>query len=157
MQLETKAESEGKVLSVNISEKKGEKKKNVGVCRLVKGWGITEDAHSGDWHRQISLLSKKSIEKIREKGLPVNYGDFAENISIEGLEPYLLPVGTKLAIGEKAVIRITQVGKECHERCNIFYQVGDCVMPREGVFAEVLEEGEVKVGDAVKPIPGLSP
>ncbi|MDO8721116.1 MAG: MOSC domain-containing protein [Syntrophales bacterium] len=157
MQLETKAEGEGKVLSVNISEKKGTKKKNAGVCRLVKGWGIAEDAHSGNWHRQISLLSKKSIEKIREKGLPVNYGDFAENISIEGLEPYLLPVGTKLAIGEKVVIRITQIGKECHERCAIFYQVGDCVMPREGVFAEVLEEGDVKVGDAIKTIPGLSP
>ena len=157
MLLETKAESEGKVLSVNISEKKGEKKKNVGVCRLVKDCGIAEDAHSGNWHRQISLLSKKSIEKIREKGLPVNYGDFAENLSIEGIELHLLPVGTKLTIGEKVVIRITQIGKECLERCAIFYQVGDCVMPREGVFAEVLEEGDVKVGDAIKTIQGLSP
>ena len=147
---ETASGEEGVVLSVNVSEKKGTKKKNVGLCRLVKAWGIAEDGHAGDWHRQISLLTKKSIDKIRDKGLPVDYGDFAENLSIEGIDLHLLPVGTTLAIGERVIIRITQIGKECHERCNIFYQVGDCVMPREGVFAEVLEEGEVKVGDVIK-------
>lgn len=145
---------EGKVLAVNISEGKGTKKKNVGTCRLVKGWGMAGDGHAGNWHRQISLLSKKSIEKIREKGLPVYYGDFAENLSIEGVDLHLLPVGAKIAIGGHAVVRITQIGKECHERCNIFYQVGDCVMPREGVFAEVLVEGEVSVGDDVKVVEG---
>jgi hypothetical protein len=138
---------EGRILSVNISEKKGTKKMNIGACRLVKGWGMAEDG----------LLSRKSIEKIREKGLPVSYGDFAENLSIEGIDLHLLPVGTKLSIGEQVLLRITQIGKECHERCNIFYQVGDCVMPREGVFAEVLKEGEVKVGDAIKTVGGLSP
>lgn len=141
---------EGKVLSVNISTKKGTKKKNVGACRIVKDWGMADDAHAGNWHRQISLLSKKSIEKVREMGLPVDYGDFAENLSIEGIDLHLLPVGAKLTIGGQVVVRITQIGKECHERCNIFYQVGDCVMPREGVFAEVLAEGEVRVGDDVK-------
>jgi molybdopterin adenylyltransferase len=148
---------EGRILSVNISEKKGTKKMNIGACRLVKGWGMAEDGHAGNWHRQVSLLSRKSIEKIREKGLPVSYGDFAENLSIEGIDLHLLPVGTKLSIGEQVLLRITQIGKECHERCNIFYQVGDCVMPREGVFAEVLKEGEVKVGDAIKTVGGLSP
>ncbi|MFZ3115122.1 MAG: MOSC domain-containing protein [Syntrophales bacterium] len=150
MEIEAKAGREGRILAVNISEKKGTKKRNVGVGRLIKGWGMDADGHAGDWHRQLSLLSKKSIEKIRDKGLPVDYGDFAENLSIEGIDLHLLPVGTRLSIGDGAVIRITQIGKECHTRCNIFYQVGDCVMPREGVFAEVLDEGEVKTGDAVK-------
>jgi MOSC domain-containing protein YiiM len=144
------SELEGKVLSVNISEGKGTKKKNVGACRILKDWGMADDAHAGKWHRQISLLSKKSIEKIRDKGLPVEYGDFAENLSIEGIDLHLLPVGAKLTIGEEAVVRITQIGKECHERCNIFYQVGDCVMPREGIFVEVLTEGTVNVGDDVR-------
>jgi MOSC domain-containing protein YiiM len=147
---EEQANSEGTVLSVNISAEKGTKKKNVGAVRLIKNWGITADGHAGDWHRQLSLLSKKSIEKIRDKGLPVDYGDFAENLSIDGIDLYLLPVGTTLTIGADAMIRITQIGKECHTRCNIFYQVGDCVMPREGVFAEVLQEGEIKVGDTIK-------
>ena len=141
---------EGTVLSVNISAEKGTKKKNVGAVRLVKNWGIADDGHAGDWHRQLSLLSKKSIEKIRAKGLPVDYGDFAENLSIEGIDLYLLPVGTTLTIGADAVIRLTQIGKECHTRCNIFYQVGDCVMPREGVFAAVVTGGEVRVGDEVE-------
>ncbi len=144
----------GTVLSVNISEKKGEKKKNVGACLLIKGWGMDADGHAGNWHRQLSLLSKKSIEKIRAKGLPVEYGDFAENLSIEGIDLHLLPLGTTLAIGAAVLIRITQIGKECHTRCNIFYQVGDCVMPREGVFAEVIQEGEVKVGDVIKVVAG---
>jgi len=147
---EVAANDEGTVLSVNISAEKGTKKKNVGACRLVKDWGIADDGHAGHWHRQLSLLSKKSIEKIRAKGLPVDYGDFAENLSIEGIDLYLLPVGTTLTIGAEAIIRLTQIGKECHTRCNIFYQVGDCVMPREGVFAEVLQEGEVTVGDTIK-------
>ena len=147
---EVAANEEGTVLSVNISAEKGTKKKNVGACRLVKDWGIADDGHAGHWHRQLSLLSKKSIEKIRAKGLPVDYGDFAENLSIEGIDLYLLPVGTTLTIGAEAIIRLTQIGKECHARCNIFYQVGDCVMPREGVFAEVLQEGEVTVGDTIK-------
>jgi MOSC domain-containing protein YiiM len=147
---EVAANEEGTVLSVNISAEKGTKKKNVGACRLVKDWGIADDGHAGHWHRQLSLLSKKSIEKIRAKGLPVDYGDFAENLSIEGIDLYLLPVGTTLTIGAEAIIRLTQIGKECHTRCNIFYQVGDCVMPREGVFAEVLQEGEVTVGDTIK-------
>ncbi|MBI4634401.1 MAG: MOSC domain-containing protein [Deltaproteobacteria bacterium] len=141
---------EAKILSVNISEKKGGKKKNIARGLLVKDSGLAEDAHAGPWHRQVSLLAKESIEKIRAKGLEVNYGDFAENITTENIELYTLPVGTRLLIGESTVLRVTQIGKECHTRCNIFYQVGDCVMPREGIFAEVVEGGEVKVGDAIR-------
>lgn len=154
---EQTANNEGTILSVNTSAEKGTKKKNVGSVRLVKNWGIATDGHAGDWHRQLSLLSKKSIEKIRAKGLPVDYGDFAENLSIEGIDLYLLPVGTTLTIGPDAIIRLTQIGKECHTRCNIFYQVGDCVMPREGVFAEVLQEGEVTVGDTIKVMTAAAP
>ncbi len=149
MATDISTEGKGTVLSVNISEKKGTKKKQIGACRLLKDWGVAEDAHAGKWHRQLSLLTEKSIDKIRAKGLAVDYGDFAENLSIEGIDLHLLPVGTELTIGTEVLIRITQIGKECHERCNIFYQVGDCVMPREGVFAEVLTEGEVKVGDNI--------
>ncbi len=141
---------EGKVLSVNISEEKGQKKKNIGTGMLIKDSGLAEDAHAGPWHRQVSLLAKESIEKIRAKGLEVQYGDFAENITTENIELFTLPVGTRLLIGEETVLRVTQIGKECHTRCNIFYQVGDCVMPREGIFAEVLKGGEIKAGDVIK-------
>lgn len=140
----------GKVLSVNISQEKGEKKKNTGTCRFIKGLGVANDAHAGFGIRQVSFLARESIEKIRDRGVEASYGDFAENITTEGIVLHLLPVGIKLRIGESALVRITQIGKECHERCSIFYQVGDCVMPTEGIFAEVLTEGEVKVGDLIE-------
>jgi len=143
----------GKILSVNISREKGEKKKNIGTCQLIKDLGVANDAHAGFGIRQVSFLSKESIEKIRARGMEVSYGDFAENITTEGIDLHLLPVGTKLKIGESALIKVTQIGKECHERCNIFYQVGDCVMPREGVFAEVLTGGKVKIGDLIEVVP----
>ena len=140
----------GKVLSVNISQEKGEKKKNTGICRFIKGLGVANDAHAGFGIRQVSFLARESIEKLRDRGVEASYGDFAENITTEGIVLHLLPVGTKLRIGESALVRITQIGKVCHERCSIFYQVGDCVMPTEGIFAEVLTEGEVKVGDLIE-------
>ena len=140
----------GKIISVNISADKGEKKHNIGKCTLQVGHGLTDDAHAGPWHRQVSLLAAESIKKIRDMGLEVNSGDFAENLTTEGIDLPALPVGTELKIGDGIIMKVTQIGKECHQRCNIFYQVGDCVMPREGIFAEVLTGGEVKVGDEVE-------
>lgn len=140
----------GKVLSVNISDKKGEKKRNIGKCRLLKGKGLVNDAHAGYMHRQVSLLGKESVEKIRAKGLDVRFGDFAENLTTEGVILYELPVGTKMKVGDEVILRVSQIGKECHTRCAIFQQVGDCVMPREGIFAEVLHEGEITIDDEIE-------
>jgi len=139
----------GKVLAVNISEEKGTKKTNIHSCPLLKNFGLKGDAHAGPWHRQVSLLANESIEKMRAMGLNVGYGDFAENITTEGVDLVHLPIGTMIRIGNSVTLRITQIGKECHERCAIYYQAGDCVMPKEGIFAEVLGEGEVKVGDEI--------
>ncbi|HUH66368.1 MAG TPA: MOSC domain-containing protein [Syntrophales bacterium] len=141
---------QGAVLAVNISEKKGEKKHNIGCALLVVNHGLKDDAHVGSWIRQVSLLAKESIEKIRAKGLDVDYGDFAENITTEGVDLPSLPIGTCLRIGSGVLLEVTQIGKECHERCNIFYTVGDCVMPREGIFAKVIVGGEIKVGDRIE-------
>ena len=139
----------GKVLAVNISENKGTKKTNIQSCALVKDFGLTRDAHAGPWHRQVSLLANESIEKMRAIGLKVGYGDFAENITTQGLDLVHLPIGTEIRIGVSVRLRVTQIGKECHQRCAIYYQAGDCVMPKEGIFAEVIKEGEVKVGDEI--------
>jgi len=139
----------GKVLAVNISEDKGTRKKNIQSCTLLKEHGLRGDAHAGDWHRQVSLLANESIRKMKDLGLEVGYGDFAENITTEGVDLVHLPIGAEIRIGRTAVLRVTQIGKECHTRCAIYYQAGDCVMPKEGIFAEVLAEGEVKVGDEI--------
>ena len=139
----------GKVLAVNVSENKGTKKTNIHSCALLKDFGLMGDAHAGPWHRQVSLLANESIEKMRAKGLNVGYGDFAENITTEGVDLVHLPIGTEIRIGNSVLLRVSQIGKECHERCAIYYQAGDCVMPKEGIFAEVVNEGEVKVGDEI--------
>ncbi len=140
----------GLVLSVNISEKRGEKKHNVGEAFLKAGYGIDIDAHSGSWHRQVSLLSLSSFEKMRNLGTDVDYGDFAENITVEGIEVYTLPLGTRIRAGE-ALLEVTQIGKECHNKgCAIKQQAGTCVMPLEGIFTRVLETGWIKVGDRVE-------
>jgi MOSC domain-containing protein YiiM len=139
----------GKVLSVNISVDKGTKKTNIQSCVLLKDFGLKGDGHAGPWHRQVSLLANESIEKMKAKGLKVGYGDFAENITTEGVDLVRLPIGTEIHIGDSILLRVTQIGKECHERCAIYYQAGDCVMPKEGIFAEVISEGEVEVGDEI--------
>ncbi|NWG04083.1 MAG: MOSC domain-containing protein [Syntrophaceae bacterium] len=139
----------GKVLAVNISEDKGTKKTNIRSCALLKDVGLKGDAHGGPWHRQVSLLANESIEKMRRKGLSVGYGDFAENLTTEGIDLVHLPIGAEIHIGNSVILRVTQIGKECHERCAIYYQAGDCVMPKEGIFAEVINEGMVKVGDEI--------
>lgn len=142
----------GNVLAVNISEKRGEKKHNINKAYLRADHGIETDAHSGDWHRQVSLLSLSSFEKMRKMGAEVFYGDFAENITVEGLDVATLPIGTKLKIGE-VLVEVTQIGKECHNSgCAIKKQVGSCVMPLEGIFTRVLTSGWVEIGDIVEVI-----
>jgi MOSC domain-containing protein YiiM len=142
----------GKILSVNVSEKKGEKKHDIGQCLLVKDFGLAGDAHGGFEKRQVSLLANESIDKIKAHGIEVGFGDFAENLTTEGIVLHTLSLGTELRIGGNVLLRITQIGKVCHDRCAIFKQVGDCVMPREGIFAEVLTGGEVKKGDVIEVI-----
>jgi MOSC domain-containing protein YiiM len=140
----------GRILAVSVSLKKGVKKTNILQGSLIENYGLENDAHAGDWHRQVSLLAIESISKIREKGLDVNPGDFAENITTEGIRVWELPVGTRLKLGEEAVVEVTQIGKECHDRCAIFKQVGDCVMPREGIFVKVLKGGIVSPEDSIR-------
>ena len=136
------------VLAVCISEKKGTVKHPVESIRLKKEHGIVGDAHAGNWHRQVSLLSDESVAKMREKFPDIPVGAFAENILTEGITLYELPIGTKLRIGE-VLLEVTQIGKECHADCAIRQQVGDCVMPREGIFTIVLEEGTIQPGDEI--------
>jgi molybdopterin adenylyltransferase len=137
------------VISVNTSKDKGEKKHNVEVCKLLEDFGLQDDAHAGPGIRQVSLLALESIEKIRKLGINVGPGDFAENLTTEGIDLPSLPIGTRLRVGTTVLLRITKIGKECHERCAIFQQVGDCVMPREGVFAQVIQGGDAAVGDII--------
>lgn len=139
----------GNILSVNISEKKGEKKRNVGRARAVIDQGLEHDAHIGMKIRQISLLASESIEKIRQKGLDVNFGDFAENLTTQGIELFTLPLGTKMKIGPDVLVEVTQIGKTCLAPCAIYHAVGDCVMPKEGIFVRVLSEGLISVGDTI--------
>ncbi|RMG60040.1 MAG: MOSC domain-containing protein [Deltaproteobacteria bacterium] len=139
----------GQVVAVCVSEKKGEKKKPVSSVFLEEDHGIRGDAHAGPGTRQVSLLSVESIEKMRALGLDVGPGDFAENITVSGVDFSAVTPGAKIRIGETVVVEVTQKGKECHDRCAIFYQAGDCVMPREGVFGRVVRGGQVKPGDTV--------
>jgi MOSC domain-containing protein YiiM len=138
------------IVAVCTSRSKGERKTDVGQGELQRGFGLAGDAHAGAWHRQVSLLAMESIDKMRAAGLDVGPGDFAENLTTRGIDLYSLPIGTRLRIGAEAVLEITQIGKVCHDRCAIYRQAGDCVMPREGVFAVVLESGTVKTGDPVQ-------
>jgi MOSC domain-containing protein YiiM len=139
----------GKVLAVCTSKKKGTRKRNINQAELRPNWGVVGDAHAADWHRQVSLLAWESIEKMRALGLNVNTGSFAENITTEGMSLVDLPVGTRLRLGE-ALVEVTQIGKVCHDRCAVYYQAGDCVMPREGIFVRVHEGGQVQVGDTIR-------
>lgn len=142
-----------KVVAINISERKKTPKKTIEEGTLIENFGFENDAHAGKWHRQVSLLAKESIEKakgMRTDGLC--HGMFAENITTEGIVLYTLPVGTKLKIGDSAVIEVTQIGKECHDGCAIKELVGQCIMPKEGIFGVVLTGGKVKAGDEIKVI-----
>jgi MOSC domain-containing protein YiiM len=139
-----------KIVSIAISTKKGTRKTCVTKANLIKDQGLEGDAHAGPWHRQVSFLASESIEKARHGGLEVTFGDFAENIATEGIEWLKVPIGTRLKLGDSALVEITQIGKECHQKCAIYYQAGDCIMPREGIFARVLEEGAIADGDPIR-------
>lgn len=131
-----------RILSINISDKKGEQKRPVAQVELRAEHGIVGDAHAGPWHRQISLLANEDITTMRGRGVELDFGDFAENITTEGVDLSCLPIGSRLLLGE-AELEVTQIGKACHHGCAIYEVVGDCVMPRRGVFARVLRGGEV--------------
>ena len=150
-------DDEGRVVAVCTSANKGERKTDIGCGLLVKGFGLQGDAHGGDWHRQVSLLATESIAKMQAAGLDVGPGDFAENLTTRGLDLCNLPIGTRLRVGGEALLEISQIGKICHERCAIFYQAGDCVMPREGIFAVVLNGGTVKTGDRIEVVTEKTP
>lgn len=139
----------GRIVAVCTSKKKGERKINVGAGLLIQNLGLEGDAHAGFEHRQVSLLALESIKKMKDMGLDVKPGDFAENLTTEGIDLLSLKIGDDLIIGEKVVLRITQLGKVCHHRCAIYYQAGDCVMPKEGIFAEVLHGGSITAGDKI--------
>ncbi len=140
----------GRIVSINISDRKGVRKIPVNEAILKADYGIEGDAHaSQDWHRQVSLLSVESIKKMQDKGLDVNAGDFAENLTTEGIDLLSLPLGTRLTIANNVEVEISQIGKECHDRCAIYYQAGDCVMPKEGIFVRVLNGGRIKKGGII--------
>jgi MOSC domain-containing protein YiiM len=140
------------VVAVCVSLAKGEKKTPVERVELRENHGIVGDAHAGDWHRQVSLLAQESIAKMQAMGLKVTAGDFAENITTTGIDLVSLPIGTRLAVGD-TLLEVTQIGKECHTRCAIYYQAGDCVMPKEGIFARVLKGGNISPGDSINILP----
>ena len=138
-----------KIVSISISKKKGTRKGQVEEALLIQSHGIEGDAHAGPWHRQVSFLASESIERARQKGLDVTFGDFAENIATKGIDWKKMPVGTIVQLGDSAVVEITQIGKECHSKCAIYYKAGDCIMPREGIFARVLKGGKIRCDDII--------
>jgi MOSC domain-containing protein YiiM len=139
-----------KIVSIAVSKKKGTPKTPVEEAELTPGHGLEGDAHAGTWHRQVSFLASESIANARRSGLDVTFGDFAENVATEGIDWVAEPIGTRFRLGSTAVVEITQIGKECHNRCAIYYKAGDCIMPREGVFARVLEPGTIRRGDPIE-------
>ena len=136
----------GRIHAICISEKKGTQKHEVSSAKLVESWAIEGDAHAGTWHRQVSLLGLGQIEEFRRRGAKVEFGAFGENLVVEGYHFRELPVGTRFQAGE-AILEMTQIGKECHSHCAIYHAMGDCIMPREGVFARVLRGGVIRTGD----------
>lgn len=136
----------GRVLGICISEKKGTLKTEISEAKFIEDFGIENDAHAGKWHRQVSLLEFNKIDEFRKKGANVDFGAFGENLVIEGIELHKLPIGKKIKIGE-VFLEVTQIGKKCHDKCQIYYQVGECIMPKNGIFTKVLNSGTVKVGD----------
>jgi MOSC domain-containing protein YiiM len=141
---------DGRIVSINVSDKKGIRKKPVGEAIIDENSGIRGDAHASEkWHRQVSLLAIESIKRMREMGLDVKPGDFAENITTEGIDLLALPIGTRMRLGKDVIGEVSQIGKECHTRCAIYHQAGDCVMPKEGIFIKVLKGGEIRVGDEI--------
>ena len=142
-----------RIIAVCRSDNKGMKKTPVAVGKFRRQFGMVNDAHaSGKWHRQVSLLAQESADKMRKLGVNVGPGDFAENLTTEGIELVNLPIGTKLSVGKNVILEVSQIGKECHTRCAIFQQVGTCVMPTEGIFARVIKGGSIKPNDSIRVI-----
>lgn len=140
----------GKVVGINISEKKGVPKRTIESGEFLEEFGLKGDAHAGNWHRQVSFLGQESIDKMTALGIKgLRTGKFAENITTEGIELYTLPVGTRFKISE-VIFEVTQIGKECHQKCAIYHQVGDCIMPKEGIFARVIKGGIINAGDEIE-------
>lgn len=139
----------GKVMAVNISSEKGTQKTNVHSAKVIEDWGLEHDAHAGKWHRQVSLLSFEKIEAFKAKGAPVEDGAFGENLIIQGFDLKHLPIGTRFRCND-VVLELTQIGKQCHSGCEIYKIMGDCIMPREGVFTRVLHGGVVSEGDLIE-------
>jgi len=138
------------IVSIAVSKKKGTRKTPVDEAILIENHGVEGDAHSGPWHRQVSFLASESIERARSQGLDVSFGDFAENIATSGIDWMKVPIGAKVQLGDSVLVEITQIGKECHNKCAIYYQAGDCIMPREGIFGRILSGGKICCGDAVE-------
>ena len=136
----------GKVMAVCVSKRRGTQKTNIGRGELIKNFGLKGDAHAGSWHRQISLLCYERVEEFRARGVKVDDGAFGENLLVAGIDFKTLPLGTRLRCND-VLLEVTQIGKQCHSHCAIYQQVGDCIMPREGIFARVLEGGSISVGD----------
>ena len=147
--------TKGVIKAISVSKEKGVPKTNVPQAMLKINFGIIGDAHAADWHRQVSLLSIESIDKMVALGATVSPGNFAENITTQGIDLAGLPIGSRLKVGDSAELEITQIGKECHSRCAIFEQIGDCIMPREGIFAKVKQGGPIKVGDIIEVLSSL--
>ncbi len=143
---------EGKVLAICRSTEKGTVKEEIAEGFFIENHGLKGDAHAGSWHRQISLLGKESIDKMQAEidDFELDFGDFAENITTEGLLLYEIPIGSKMEVGEEVILEVTQIGKKCHHNCEIFKQIGECVMPKEGIFTRVIKGGRVKAGDKIK-------
>ena len=148
----TREERMMKIVSIAISKKKGTRKTCVNEAVLVEDHGLEGDAHAGPGDRQVSLLAAESIDRVCGEGLDVAFGDFAENFATEGIDWLQVPIGTRFQLGREALVEITRIGKECHKKCAIYYQAGDCIMPREGVFVRVLKGGLVRCGDAITPV-----
>lgn len=138
------------IVSIAISKKRGTTKKCIDTAELIENFGIKDDAHAGDWHRQLSFLAAESIEKASSEEFKLSYGDFAENIATTGIDWKSQPIGKRFRLGGKALVEITQIGKECHKKCAIYARSGDCIMPREGVFARIIKGGTIMVGDKIK-------
>ena len=144
-----------KIVSIAISKKRGTTKKYIETAELIENHGIKDDAHAGDWHRQLSFLASESIEKASSEEFKLNFGDFAENIATTGIDWKNQPIGQVFKLGDEALAKITQIGKECHKKCAIYYRTGDCIMPKEGVFAKILKGGTIKVGDKIERVSKL--
>jgi MOSC domain-containing protein YiiM len=139
-----------KIESIAVSKKKGTRKTIVDKARIKPDHGIVGDAHAGPWHRQISFLATESIEKAKQEGLDVDFGSYAENVATSGIDWPAIPIGTQVGLGDAVIVEITQIGKECHNKCAIYYQAGDCIMPTQGVFGKVITGGQIHRGDDIR-------